>query len=176
MVPKSPNLGNLPHQIREQINAAPERIRELKDRFRENPRDVLESPVVRAIGLIILGLLLIFAAGWFARGLTPGGPAALTEEATPWSVLYVACTNPACLATATIKRERDFNEWPIKCDKCGRESVYRARACTSCGQWYAVAPGGSAGCPHCAKTVKPEPQKPTDTRPRQRSDDDEDPW
>lgn len=176
MTPKAPNLGELPHQIREQLLAAPERWRNFRDRLRDDPGAIFHSPVIRIVTLIVLGLILLLVTGWFVRGLTPPGPAGLTEEATPWAVLYVACTSPKCLAAASTRCARDFDAWPMKCEKCGDKSVYRAQTCAKCGQWFAASPGQPAACPHCARAAAKPEATPTPTRPAGKSDDDEDPW
>lgn len=176
MSPKAPNLGELPHQIRERLQAAPERWRAFRDRLRADPGAVLHSPALRVVALILLGLLVLLLAGWFVRGLAPPGSAGITEQATPWALLYVACTNPKCLAATAIKCARDFDSWPVKCEKCGERSVYRAQTCAKCGQWFAAAPGRTAACPHCARNVAKPDHAPTQPKPSGRSDDDEDPW
>lgn len=176
MTPNPPNLGELPHQIREHLQAVPERWRAFRDRLRDDPGAVLHSPVVRVAALILLGLLLLLLAGWLVRGLTPPGPAGMAEEATPWAMLYVACTKPNCLASAAIKCARDFDDWPVECEKCGEKSAYRAQPCAKCGRWFAAAPGHTAACPHCAREVAKPQVAPAQTMPAGRSDDDEDPW
>jgi hypothetical protein len=176
VTPKTPNLGELPHQIREQLQAAPERWRSFRDRVRDDPSAIFHSPVIRVVSLLVLGLILLFVAAWFVRGLTPPGPAGMTVEATPWSVLYVACVSPKCLAATSAKCARDFDGWPMKCEKCGEMSVYRAQTCAKCGKWFATAPGQPTACPHCARAVTKTEAAPAQTRPAGMSDDDEDPW
>ncbi len=177
MSSRPPDLGKLPHQIRAQLEAAPERLRELRERFRDDPGALVHSPVTRVVVVAILGIAALLAAGWLVRGLAPGGTTAVNEDATSWSVLYVACTNPNCLATATIHRERSFNEWPVVCETCKEKSAYRAQTCPNCERSYAVEPGKPNTCPHCANLKKKAtPTTAPEDKPQKHSDDAEDPW
>ncbi len=169
-------LAAIPHFLREQLEALPERWQNFRFTLRDNPEAILQSQYLR-IGLLVGGgLITIGLLQALVVGLTPGGTDQAFVEATPTATLYVACTNPDCHAAYTITREMDFADWPLTCRDCGQQTVYRADRCKTCGKWFATPPGATPACPHCAKPDTPAPaETPTRTAPRSH-DDLEDPW
>jgi hypothetical protein len=171
-----PSLAELPNRVREGLAGLPERWRQWREGFREDPARLWYSPPVRIAAYSVLGVAALLAAYWLAQGLVPGGTGSRLEEGPGWATLYVCCTNATCRAHYTIRQPRDFKAWPMKCDRCRQPTVYRGTRCKECRHWYAVAPGGPTDCPFCA--ARKAAQKPKEA-PRDRSktaDDAEDPW
>ncbi len=168
-------LSDLPHQVREQLEALPERVQNWRAALRDDPGALLRSPVTRYAGLF---LLLLAAGGtlvWLSNAFTPGLGPGQSEEATPTATLFVACTNPDCLADAVVRQPRDFSGWPLTCEKCRQPTVYRARRCPACGGWFAVAPGQAADCPLCARAARARQSAPSGPKP-DKPQDPEDWW
>lgn len=171
------SLSDLPHLIREYLEALPLRVRAWRDRVRQDPSALWRSPAVRIALWIILGVLTYFAVATLIRMLTPGPARGDTHEvATPTALLRVACTRTSCLHAATIERPRSFRDWPVRCDACGSEAMYRARACPECRRWFATAPGAPDACPHCAARKQAVPVRPASEAAPTSSDDEEDGW
>jgi hypothetical protein len=179
-MPERPGLklAEIPHQIRTQVQSLPDRWREFREAFQEDPAAIWHSPLTRIAGWILLGIVIL-VIGWLLIGMISppdtGGGAFTT--ATPTATLYVACSNPNCAHDYTTRQKMDFDDWPLICPECGQESVYRATRCDVCRQWYSTAPGAPDACPHCAARAaqKPVEAAPTPDRPAV-SDDAEDPW
>jgi hypothetical protein len=173
-----PSLAELPHRLREGAASLRANWREWRDTVRQEPARLWRSPLTKIGLLVVLALLAVLAIEWFGSALIPGSLSwRLEDQATREATLFVACTNPACRASYTTHQPRDFKDWPLKCEKCGQETVYRATRCPDCRHWYAIAPGGAPACPFCAE--KKAEQKPTEEKPPpppKRTDDSEDPW
>jgi hypothetical protein len=173
-----PSLGEWPHRFREGLAGLRAGWREWREGVRQEPARLWHSPLTKIGLLIVLGLLAILAVQWFGSALVPGGLSwRLEDQATREATLFVACTNPACRASYTTQQPRDFKDWPLKCEKCGQQTVYRATHCRECRHWYALTPGGPPGCPFCAQ--KRAEQKKLEAPPPpapEKSDDSEDPW
>jgi hypothetical protein len=170
-----PSLAELPHRLRAWLAGLPGRWHQWREGFRQEPGRIWYSPIVRMAALVVLVVAGLFAVHWLAQGLLPGGHAWRPEEGTRWATLYVSCTNPACRAHYNAQQLMDFAAWPLKCERCGQATVYRATRCAECRHWYAVAPGSPTGCPFCAE--RKAAQKPGESRPAAKtSDDAEDPW
>jgi hypothetical protein len=168
-----PSLGELPHRLRAGIETLPGRWSAWRAAVRDDPAVLWRGPVARGLALIIGGALLIGAASWLSGALVP--PKSADEQRPPTSTLYVACTNPGCGAAQTVERPLDFKAWPLKCQRCGQATVYRARQCPTCRAWFAVPPNSAPACPKCAAAqaaaAKAEPNQ-----PKKRGPNDEDPW
>ena len=170
-----PSLANLPHKLRQNIAEWPVKLRQWRSELREDPTLFWRTPLVRVGLWVSLGIVAIVVASWLTSALTPRGGGEFREP-TPMATLYVACTNPDCRATNTVELPMDFGDWPLKCDKCGQESVYRAHLCPTCKHWFATAPGEPPECPFCAaKRAAAQPVEPAPTGPVN-ADDEEDPW
>jgi hypothetical protein len=163
------SLADLPHRVRATLAAWQERWRESRADLRPTPERVRAA--LMRIGLPVLAILaLVAAVRWLTTLAQPGGRA-VSEEATPTATLFVACTDAGCRAEYTVQRARDFEDWPLTCERCGRAAVERATLCRQCRGWYA----GSQACPHCAARAAGA-QSTTAPAPHKRADDAEDPW
>ncbi|MFQ6048642.1 MAG: hypothetical protein ACE5K7_04690, partial [Phycisphaerae bacterium] len=119
---------------------------------RDDPRLILQSPTVRAV-LIAVGVgaavLVVLGLIHAATPTLPGGPG---RPATTGS-FQVQCTNEACNYRWTIKRDLEFDGWPVTCPRCGQKSGYRLLRCPNpdCGRWVVplVEPSGRRKCPKC---------------------------
>jgi predicted RNA-binding Zn-ribbon protein involved in translation (DUF1610 family) len=169
-------LADLPHRVRDEWQALPGRWRAWRADFDEDPTLIWRTPVVRIIGIVILGIGLLLLGQWLITGLSPTSGGAFAE-ATPTATLYVACTNTQCRHHFTITTPMDFDEWPVTCPECGEKTAYRASRCPDCGQWFAVVPGAAKACPHCAarEAAREADTVVPDAGPAS-SHDDEDPW
>jgi hypothetical protein len=180
MSPRRPplRLADLPHRLRAELAELPQLFREWREGFREDPAAFWHGPIPRIIGWTVFGALAIAAAFWVTRLVTPGGSAVFGEAATSSATVYVACTNPACRAAYSVRVPMDFDDWPMRCEECGQDTVYRARRCTKCRppRWYATPPGSPDQCPFCAQADHSAEPRETPDVPSRRSDDDEDPW
>ena len=170
------SLAELPQRLRERLAELREDWRLWRDEIRENPARLLHSVVLRVAVLVILGIVGLAIVNWFSGALVPGGPTWSLEEGTRLATLYVACTNPACRATYTSHQPMDFKSWPLKCTKCGQDTVYRAGRCPTCRRAYALQPAAPPGCPLCAERQAAEQRKIEPIKPAKKSDDAEDPW
>lgn len=126
---------------------------------RNEPRLIWHTPAIRIIVYIIAGILLVKSIGWGFTLLAPGGaePAPRAETAD----FHVICTNPDCGKHFVTNRDFDFNDFPVKCPFCQKESGANARSCnsTTCkGRWVSpVADGERLTCPVCGGDLGPAP-------------------
>lgn len=172
---RPPRVADLPHIAREHLATLPQRWRDWRAACREDPAALWRNPVVRLVGLCGLVILLVLGLNALVSALTPRGAGdAGFVEATPLATLHVACTNPDCRAAYTVKLPMDHATWPLKCEKCGQSTVYRATRCRACRRWFATAPGAATECPFCRPADAPTP--PVAPTGRSGTDDDEDPW
>lgn len=172
--PRSP-LAELPHRCRQWLAACPQRWHAWRADLREDPTLLWRTPVIRLGGLVLAGVVLLAVIQGLVGAFTPAGTPGAFQKATRTATLYVACTNPDCLASFVVRQPMDFKDWPLACPRCDRQTAYRATVCQTCGHWFAVAPGGIPACPHCARR-NADLAPPARRAPPASSDDDEDPW
>jgi hypothetical protein len=172
-----PSLSDLPHRIREGLATWPDRLRDWWHEVGREPVILGPTPGGGVLLWILGGGVFFRGAGWLTAALTPGAAGLRDGQATPYAILYVACTAEECRAHFTSRQAMDFDAWPLKCPRCGADTVYRATVCDRCRQWYATAPGQPRGCPLCAKRGSEAPVDPQQTeRADDHPDDLEDPW
>jgi len=166
-------ISDLPHHLRERLAELPDRWRAAREGFREDPTRIWYSPLTRVAALVLLGIAAGVGAIKLAGALTPGGQLR-AEKPTSVATVYVACTNPGCRVGYTAHVPRNFKDWPLKCEKCGQLTVYRATLCPTCRRWFATTPGAEPVCPFCRERERAaaasQPER------RSASPDDEDPW
>lgn len=140
-----------------------------------NPALLFQSLPVRITIWLLGAFALYMIISWVVVGANRQG-VVVVEQATPTATLYVACTNSECLKSATVTQSRNFKEWPLKCENCGKLSLYRATLCKACREWFSAAPGGPAECLLCKrKAIKATVSQPVKKLSEDR-DDREDGW
>lgn len=167
-------IAHLPHQVRERLAELPDRWRTVREGLRKDPARLWHSPVTRVLAIAVILIAAAIGVVKLTSALTPGGKDR-AEKPTAAATVYVACTNPACRASHTAHVPRDFKAWPLKCDKCGQQTAFRATLCRSCRQWFAVPPGAAQACPFCAEREQAAAAA-SRPAPRKTGPDDEDPW
>ncbi|MFO0840448.1 MAG: hypothetical protein U1D55_18220 [Phycisphaerae bacterium] len=167
------SFSDLPHQVRESTSDWRERLRAWRAEVREDPTLLWRTPLIRAGGWAILGLVSCVIVGRAVSVLS----AEFREDSgrARTATLYVACTNPACLYSTTIVQPINFSQWPIKCEKCGGLTVRRAGLCEKCRHWFALLPENPPGCPYCAAQAARD-KKPEKPKKKTNPDDEEDGW
>lgn len=167
---RGPRAAELPHLLRLWLAAAGNSLRGWCAEVREEPALLLRSPAARIAGWILLGVIFFLVVQALIAFITPAAPGRTAEKATPWATLYVACANPECRAAYATQTAMDFRAWPLKCERCGQMSVYRAARCERCRAWIAAPPGQPPTCAACAKRAEPKPAAP---KPRPPADPDD---
>lgn len=167
-------LAQWTHHVRESLAAWPAQFRQWREELRHDPTLLWRTAAVRVGFWLLLGIGALLGASWLSRALVPRAGGGF-EEATPLATLHVVCTNAACRKQFTTRQPMNFADWPLTCPDCNQLSVYRATLCSTCGTWFAVAPGGPSGCPACAARAAPPPPPPAPEQPKN-LDDLEDPW
>lgn len=158
-------------RTREWLSARPAAVHDWGAELREEPAALWRSPLVRWGAWLITAVAALLFFSYVPVLPRWTSPASVADQPTPWAMLHVACA--ACDAAYTAQAPRDFQAWPMRCEKCAAPRVYRARRCAQCREWVAQAPG--AACGSCARRgAKAETaQQPTT---RKTGDDAEDPW
>ena len=165
-------LADLPDRIREQSAEVKVSLHQWWSNVQEDPSLLWRTMIVRVLLWLVLGICAFLVVRGLSRSLLPAGPAASSEVPAPQATLYVACVNPVCLEACTTQQSMDFSAWPLTCRKCAQQTVYRAKPCRKCRQWYATAPGNPDRCPFCALPEPEEPEEPADTGPVHPDDDE----
>lgn len=171
------SLAELPHRFRDELAALPGHWRNWRENIKQDPAALWQGPISRLLLLALVGTALLLGIRWLSTSLSALPPEMKNEEPTPFATLYVACTNPDCLAHYTTQQPMDFDNWPLTCEQCGQPTVYRATRCPDCRQWFATTPDQPETCPHC--TAREHERRESETPaivPREHSDDAEDPW
>lgn len=156
----------------------PDAYRQWREDLKEDPSLIWRTPLVRIAIWIILGIAILVGGQLLISSLRPAGSVrGERAAATALATLYVACAHADCLAAFTSRQPMSFREWPLACEKCKRQSVYRAQICPTCREWYATAPDQPPKCLRCeaaagaqAEKERPKPKK------KGNKDDDEDDW
>lgn len=170
-------LADLPHRVREQLAKLPDRWQTWREGFRQDPTALWRTPVIRVSALVFLAGAAVAGFSWLLVLLTPTAPGdRAPEKRTLQTTLHVACANPACRTSYTTSQAVNFKAWPLKCEKCGQLTVYRATCCPDCKRWFAVPPGRPTRCPFCPEKKPAKPVAPPTTRKSTNPDDEEDHW
>jgi hypothetical protein len=91
--------------------------------LRAEPVQALKSPVVHYIGLGILALIAIYIISVLAGSCVPEGPAQIDHKV----MFHVLCSEPSCRHHFAIRQKEKYDDFPVKCPKCGRETGYHAQ-------------------------------------------------
>lgn len=126
---------------------------------RNEPALIWRTPAVRIVVFVIAAVLLVKSVGWGFTLLAPGGAEPVPRAET--ADFHVVCTNPDCGKQFVINREFGFDDFPVTCPFCRKQSGASARNCnsTTCkGRWVApVVGGGRLTCPVCGGDLGPAP-------------------
>lgn len=124
---------------------------------REEPRLLWETLAIRCTVYGLSGLLLLWLATTVTGWLTPPPPPSARPAATSGD-FHVVCSDPQCGHHFVIHRRFGFDDFPIKCPKCNRETGASARRCnsSSCGgRWVAPVPTEHGlKCPSCGLSLE----------------------
>jgi len=157
-------LGHLSDRLRERKEDFSSNFSQWKADVREDPSLLWRTPAIRWSLIVLLAIGAVVTSIYVTQSLTPAAGEGW-EAATRTATIYVACTDPACRRSHAAQVPMSFRDWPMKCDFCGGERVYRATLCPRCRGWFATAPGESTECPLCAAAA-PTAETPTAaTRP-----------
>lgn len=184
---KPPSAVDLPHKLRATLESAEQvrgdwitALRRWREAVREDPLLIWRTPAVRIALFALLAVVLFLFARWAIPTFTPAAGGRNFEKATDTATLFVACSRTECLDQRSIRLPMDPStwkeRWPLTCEKCGQKSVYRAQRCAECRKFFATAPEGPPGCPHCAakRAASVKPTREATSRPT--GDDAEDGW
>jgi len=127
--------------------------------------DSLKKPIMIGIVVVCLALAVVIAVK-----RTSNNPLAdISDEATTW----LKCNNPECGAVLEMKM-KDYADYslqnhnlngtplPMKCEKCGEESVVAAVKCEKCGEIFirgTVKGKMMDTCPKCGYSATLERRK-----------------
>lgn len=153
MAQESPNrLSDWYLAIRAWLPTARVRLHEWYAQVREEPRLIWETTAIRC-GVYVVGAALVF---WLLATIislvTPPPPADALPPAQE-AYFHVICASPSCGHHFTIYRKKSFDDFPVACPRCRKETGQLARQCFSSacrGRW--VVPldrEGRAICPQC---------------------------
>ncbi len=143
--------------LRKNIPVVREHFLDWVEAVREEPRLAWETPALRYGVYGLSGIILLWVAAGVVRLAVPPLPASAKPQATT-ADFHVVCANPDCSHHFVIHREFGFDDFPVLCPECKRESGVAARRCNSAtcaGRW--VAPQSTAEgmvCPVCGSRLE----------------------
>lgn len=143
------------HLLRSQLPILRRQAAEWAGEVREEPRLLWETPAVRYVVYVSVGLVLLLVVsripGMFGPPLPPNAKAVANT-----ADYHVICTNEDCRHHFVINRKFGFRGFPVECPQCKRRTGEQAIRC-ACGRW--VVPqtrDGASYCPEC-KARLPSP-------------------
>jgi len=138
--------------VREHAPAMRRAVKDWWGQVREEPWLIWETPAIRYATYGIGGLLIVWSVTFAIGLLTPPLPPNARPEATT-ADFHVICTDSSCHHHFVINRDFGFDDFPVACPKCGKETGMAARMCNSptCrGRWVTpVDADGKRKCPEC---------------------------
>lgn len=154
-VSKEPRLGYYLDAFRAWLPTVKLRFLAWLEACREQPILIWHTSAVRYSVYGIVGLIAILTIRGIANSFVPP---VLVERAETADI-QVLCSDPNCGKLFVINREFDFDDFPVKCPACQKETGVRALRCASptCGG-ILVAPQKSADgrklvCPRCQSVL-----------------------
>lgn len=151
---KPSRLAELVLIIRTQTPVLKQRFADWIADCREEPRLIWETTAVRYISYGVVGILLAWLVSGLIELVAPVPQAAVKPPAET-ADYHVLCTNPECGEHFVINRPFGFDDFPITCPKCKKETGRRAVRCVSemCGGRWVVPTEADDRlyCPHCAQ-------------------------
>jgi hypothetical protein len=108
--------------LREWLPTVGPRLKEWWEVVRENPRLIWETTNVRWAALAVAVLVSLFMVRGCVTAIIPASRGEPAETA----LFHVTCTNPGCHHHFVIEREFGFDDFPVQCPKCGKETGVHA--------------------------------------------------
>lgn len=156
---KPSKLSEWINAIREGYPAARIHLAEWIQACRVEPATLWHTPAIRITVYVLAGILAVKLVGWSIDMMAPGGPEPAPRATT--ADIHVVCTNSDCGKHFVINRDFGFDDFPVTCPKCRKQSGSQARKCTSksCrARWVAPQEDGDRlVCPECGTDLGPAP-------------------
>ncbi len=146
--------------LRQNAPIARDQVKEWIGEVRQEPRLLWETSAIRYSVYGIIGVIGAWTVVLFVGLLTPAPPAG-ARDAAKTADYHVVCAVPACGYNFVIKREFGFDDFPVMCDRCKKETGVSGRRCyseTCQGRW--VAPetvDDKQKCPLCGTLFSNQP-------------------
>ncbi|MBN2591900.1 MAG: hypothetical protein JXA81_00225 [Sedimentisphaerales bacterium] len=130
--------------------------------------DSRKKPIM--IGVIVVCLIVAGLITFARRGGGGSGIDSISDDKMTW----VKCSNPKCKAEYEMSEKQYFKEMekrfnpmartspPLTCEKCGKDSLFRAVKCPYCGIVFirdSVPNDLFDRCPECGKSETEEIRK-----------------
>lgn len=139
--------------MRQNAPHARERLVQWVRQVRAEPQLLWTTPSARYATYAILIVIGLFAASRLSAAIFVGGESGGPAKTADFHVL---CNNPECGYHWVIKKEFGFDDFPVTCPKCKKESGLRAIKCNSktChGRWVIVGEDEKGRfCSRCGKS------------------------
>ena len=143
--------------VRKQMPIVREHFAVWLEAVREEPRLAWETSAVRYTVYVLAGVVLVWLATTLTGMLTPPPPPSARAAATT-ADFHVVCSDTQCAHHFVINRKFGFDDFPVKCPKCQRETGVSARRCNSAscgGRWIApVRTDQGLQCPVCGAKLE----------------------
>lgn len=122
------------------------------DQVREEPSLIWETPAVRYVVYGFGALISVWSVTFLIEFITPPPPSGARPQAST-ADFHVICEDATCNQHFVVHREFGFDDFPVQCTKCGKQTGEAARPCnsTTCqGRWVApTSTDGKKTCPIC---------------------------
>lgn len=123
------------------------------DACKQEPRLIWETAAIRYTTYLVTGMIVVQVVLSSVTAFQPPLPPSAKAAATT-ADFHVLCTNPACVTHFVIHRRFGFDDFPVQCPRCNRETGQAARQCLSnkCrGTWVVpVKKSSGSQCPYCS--------------------------
>lgn len=146
--------------LRDQLPELRQRLRAWLTSIYQEPRQLLELwnlSAIRYTTYFLVGLILLWGVSWTANAIAPPPPASALPKATS-ADYHVVCSQETCRHHYVIHRNFGFDQFPVACTQCKKQTGRRAVRCfsnTCRGSW--VAPNvqdGVRSCSSCGKSLE----------------------
>lgn len=146
--------------VRQNAPIAKEQFKVWVGEVRAEPHLLWETTAVRYATYGVIGLAGSWALVLFVGFLTPAPPPGARAPAVT-ADFRVVCADSACGYNFVVRREFGFDDFPILCDRCKKETGLQGRQChsASCrGRWVApLKVEGRHKCPICGTFFVDQP-------------------
>ncbi len=153
MAYEGPNrLAEWYQALREQLPVVRKAFTDWRDQVREEPELIWQTPAVRYVVYGLGAMMTVWGVTFAIALITPPPPKGAREQATT-ADFHVVCTDAMCHHHFVMRREFGFDDFPVQCPKCQKQSGQSARPCNSktCGgKWVApIVTDSKKVCPVC---------------------------